>query len=195
VVTDGAGGAVVAFNDWVPRQSSWGRGVPVSATRDHEELDALMAVGDGGAIVNVVSAHLGSEPLAHTWVQSYRVAADGHPLWGKGGVRLSAPAADGLDYSSFGQVDDGRLRAVWVHEPAAFADTYDIHFAEITLAGERLVPAAGLPLTQQPRQKFVYGFAYDATSRRSLAAYLDIPDIYSLDFGVWDAAAALYPPP
>jgi hypothetical protein len=127
-------------------------------------------------------------------LRAYRLSADGRPAWGSQGVPLSDPAATGHDFSSFGQLDDGRLRAVWVHEQGASSAVLDVYLAELTLAGERLVPPAGLPLSTQPRQQLLSGFAYDAERRVGLALYADSPDAFTTDLGAWDMAATLYEP-
>jgi hypothetical protein len=134
VVTDGSGGAVLAFNDWTrtsdfhldvmaQRVSGagellWGDGAVVTGANGHQQHDQTIATADGGAFVVVFE----SVSETHNRLLLFRLGADGTHVWSEAGVEVSDPGSSALDYGSFGFHDGDALRLAWTHQniPASF---------------------------------------------------------------------------
>jgi hypothetical protein len=199
---DGAGGAVVVFDDWlgsvpasldvvaqrVTREGRllWGRGVAVAAGRVQQQLDSLIATGDGGAVVTVWEPRRATRgPL-----RSYRLLGSGAHGWGRAGKPLSDPAATALDFGSYGFVDGGRLRIAWVHQEAPASADFDLRLAELTSSGRRLTPPAGVPFFSGPQAEFLRGFVQAPQSGALFAVFEDVT-FEGQGMVEWDVGGAL----
>lgn len=201
-VADGAGGAVVAFDDYhgePPRALDvyaqritadgslpWGTGLPVAIGPVQQQLDSLTAVRDGGAIL----ASVEFDDDDRSAVRLYRIGADGAPRWGATGVWLADPMAAASIYGSSGQVDGNRLRMAWTNQKQPGTYTFDIFAADFTLDGARLGPFEGNALFHGPDTDWSREFVHDAAHGVSFAAF----DVYRQDTGDFDTMGALYPP-
>ncbi|HEX4959290.1 MAG TPA: hypothetical protein VF173_00530 [Thermoanaerobaculia bacterium] len=208
-VSDGAGGAILAFDDRIGRlpedtdfnhvtaqrmsaagERMWGEGVSVLPSRPPQNLYELFAHPDGGAVVAVVTF-----PFAlvdggiHLVLQ--RLAADGRPLWPMEGVTvvdLTSSPDNVYEGPVFGSVDGGVLRIAWERSNTGFLHRRsEIRFSAFDAAGNRLTPSDGVPLmgpVASGDDSLIRGFAFDPASGTS--------------FVVWDgargAAAVLYAP-
>jgi len=207
-VPDGAGGAILAFDDRTGRlpegsdfnhvtaqrisaagERLWGEGVSVLPSRPPQALYDLFAHPDGGAVVAVVTLPFEFiDGGIHLVLQ--RLAADGRPLWPTEGVPVVdlASSPDSVyEGPVFGSVDDGVLRIAWERSRTGFPLRYEIRFSAFDAAGNRLTPSDGVPLlrpTQSSNAPLIRGFAFDPASGSS--------------FVVWEgakgAAAVLYTP-
>lgn len=184
-VSDGQGGAILAFDDWTGRGSGdldvmaqrvkgdgsvlWGQGVVVASGPASQQLDAVVAAPGGGAVVAVFEL----VSSTHNRQLLYRLGADGRHVWPRQGTSLPNPQAKALDYAVFGTFQGGKLRMAWTHqrEPATF--TMDIHLAIFDESGRRLTPRAGLPLTTAEDAQFLRGFLFDPARGVGLAVWND----------------------
>jgi hypothetical protein len=198
-VSDGAGGAVVAFEDWngvgVPSRDVFAQRVAVDGTilwSDAiavetgpliQQLDSLTSTADGGVVVAVQEF----EPDAIFRSRIHRLDGDGAQLWDPAGLPLGDPANPTEDYSSRGVSDGDRVRFAWTHQQTLFTYTFDVHYAEYTLAGERITPVGGTPLRTGAPAQFLRAFAHDTTNRTSLAVFED----YFPESQGYDASGAL----
>lgn len=204
-VSDGTGGAIVAFDDRIgplpegtdfnhvtaQRVSAagerlWGEGVSPLPSRPPYTLYDLIAHPDGGAVVAVLTFPFGFfNGGVHVVLQ--RLAADGRPLWPREGVTavdLTSSPDSVYEGPVFGSVDDGVLRIAWDRSYTG-SPLCEIRFSAFDAAGNRLTPSDGVPLVRtSPSTDTIRGFAFDPASGSS--------------FVVWEgrsgAAAILYTP-
>lgn len=180
-VSDGAGGAVVTFNDWngkwkptydvlAQRVSGdghllWGDGVTVAGGPLHQQHDAVIAAPDGGAFVTVWNPD-----QAQLWL--YRLLPSGQVSW-----RQPVSSTDGgprpNDFGAHGSVDGGRLRVAWTHQRQDGTLDIDVYLAVFDLAGHRLNGAAATPITTAPDAQFLRGFVFDPTRHQGFAVWED----------------------
>jgi hypothetical protein len=166
VVSDGLGGAVLAFDDqagsafdvMAQRVSPagdllWGAGAVVTNAGGLHSHEQTIAAADGGAFV-VTDDYVNS---SHNQLRLFRLGSDGNHVWPAAGVPLSDPGATGLDYAVFGSFDGGVLRLGWTHQifPATFE--MDIQFATYASDGS---PTGGTWLTQVNDLQFLDGLVY-----------------------------------
>ncbi len=201
-VSDGQGGAIVAFNDWdgslpatldvlaqrVDRNGSllWGTGVPVATGPVAQQLDSLTRV-QSGAVITVNEFGAETSPM-----RIYRLSAAGLPLWGAAGRPFSDPAAVfALDYGAYGQWDGKVVRFASIHQRSAGTYDFDVYLSRYSLDGTALTPPGGVPLSTIPRAKFVRGFVYDRARRVGLAVFENYhPE--PADNGHYDTMGVLY---
>jgi hypothetical protein len=168
-VSDGSGGAVVAFNDWInlgdpaldvltQRVSAngdllWGEGATVSGAIGHQQHDQTIAAGDGGAFVAVYE----SLSSTRSRLLLHRLGPNGTHVWPAEGMSLPDPGALAVDYNVFGSFDDGMLRVAWTHQkfPASFE--FDVQYATFDSSGAR---TGGTFLTEAPDAQVLRGLAY-----------------------------------
>jgi hypothetical protein len=185
VAGDGAGGAVLAFDDWLGEDPPeydvvaqrvspagvplWGDGVRVAGGPGWQIHDQTFAAPDGGAFVAIW------ELLSSTQsrVRLFRLGPDGRHVWPEAGVLVSDPAATALDYSVEGSFDDGWLRLAWTHQLLPDSTAIDVQFAAFSPAGERFASPAGLPLTTAPFQQFLREVVYSRERGGVLAVWDD----------------------
>jgi hypothetical protein len=207
VMSDGSGGAVLAFDDLsgaavglendVIAVRVGGAGerlwsVKVASGPADQHLDSLVAGPDGGFFVGVFRT---GRDVQGRLVAFYRFTADGLPLWPADGVPIVDPAVAGgdFDWSSFGAFSGDTLRFSWEHRlQPEHGDDYrsDIRFGALDLAGNRLTGAAGIPLTDSASDNHLAGFAFDPGSGSSLIVW---DRVFSLDEA--DTLGAIYAPP
>jgi len=197
VVADGNGGAIIAFNDWTgttayvmdvmaQRVSGdgdlfWGQGAVVAASDVHQQHEATIADGDGGAFVAVYKGDSDS----HSRLFLYHLGADARHLWSSSGVPLSDRHALALDYGVFGTFDLDVLRVAWVHQLVPYTYEMDVHFARFLSNGVALDPPGGVALTTAPDSQFINGAAFDHEFGSLLAVWDDRQsgDWHNLDTG------------
>jgi len=207
-VSDGTGGAILAFDDRIGRlpegtdfnhvtaqrmsaagERLWGEGVSVLPSRPPQTFYDLFAHPDGGAVVAVVTFPFEFvDGGFHLVLQ--RLAADGRPLWPTEGVTvvdLTSSPDNVYEGPVFGSVDDGVLRIAWERSNTGFPRRSEIRFSAFDASGNRLTPSDGVPLvrpTPFSDTSLIRGFAFDPASGSS--------------FVVWEgargAAAVLYAP-
>ncbi len=207
-VSDGTGGAILAFDDRIGRlpegtdfnhvtaqrmsaagERLWGEGVSVLPSRPPQTFYNLFAHPDGGAVVAVATFPFEFvDGGVHLVLQ--RLAADGRPLWPTEGVTvvdLTSSPDSVFEGPVFGSVDDGVLRIAWERFNTRSPFGYEIRFSAFDASGNRLTPSDGVPLvrpTPFSDTSLIRGFAFDPASGSS--------------FVVWEgargAAAVLYTP-
>jgi hypothetical protein len=206
-VSDGTGGAILAFDDRIGRlpegtdfnhvtaqrmsaagERLWGEGVSVLPSRPPQTLYDLFAHPDGGAVVAVMTFPFEFvDGGGHLVLQ--RLAADGRPLWPTEGVTvvdLTSSPDSVYEGPVFGSVDDGVLRIAWERSSTRSPLPPEIRFSAFDAAGNRLTPSDGVSLARPTPGdgSLIRGFAFDPASGSS--------------FVVWEgargAAAVLYTP-
>ena len=184
---DGAGGAVLGFNDWSGTSTPdldvfaqrvaadgtllWGDaggGVLVAGDGAHIQHEATIALPDGGAAIAVYEDVSATE--SRLWV--YRLGPDGGHLW-PGGVLLHDPAATALDYGVYGVFSDGLLQLIWTHQTQAATLEMDVKLARFRLDGERHDGIAGSTLSAAPDAQFTRGLALSPNNLHALAIWDD----------------------
>jgi hypothetical protein len=169
VVSDGSGGAVLAFNDWTgtsgpaldviaQRVSAtgdllWGTGAVVTGAAGHQQHEQTIGAGDGGAFVAIFD----QVSSTHNQLRLFRLAPDGSHAWVPEGLLLSDPGSTALDYSLFGTLDDGVLRLAWTHQLIPDTLEMDVQFVSYSPQGER---AGDVWLTQANDAQFLSGLVY-----------------------------------
>jgi hypothetical protein len=169
VVSDGSGGAVLAFNDWIDQSDFhldvmaqrvsgagdllWGSGAVVTGAIGHQQHEQTIATGDGGAFVAVYD----ELSWLHNRLLLFRLGPDGTHVWPSTGLLLSDPGATASDYSVFGSFDDGALRVGWTHQNLPYTFEMDVQLAMFAPDGLRL---GGTLLTQASDAQFLHGLAY-----------------------------------
>jgi hypothetical protein len=151
IVSDGEGGAIVAWEGW--RNSSYNmyaqrvnaagailwtiNGVPLCTASGRQESLQIMAVGGGGAIVTWMDSRNGNEDIC-----AQRLSASGATLWTMNGVAL---CAEGAEQSSPQIVCDGAAGAIVVWQDRRSGND-DIYAQRVNGAGAVLWAADGIPL-------------------------------------------------
>ena len=178
VVSDGAGGAIVAFDNHegarplgsdtdhvtVQRMNGagdnlWGEGVSVLPSDPTQSLSSLIPGPGGGAFVGAFVYPVQSEAV-HLVFQ--RLTASGQPVWPATGAPVVDPAVSRPgDYEApgFGCFDGTTLRIVWEFYARGESPS-DIRFTALDAAGNRLTTRrAGIPLTDVMDFPGLQGFA------------------------------------
>jgi hypothetical protein len=193
VVSDGAGGAIVAFDNHegarplgsdtdhvtVQRMNGagdnlWGEGVSALPSGPPQSLGSLIPGPDGGAFVGAFVYPSQSDGV-HLRFQ--RLTASGQPVWPAEGVPVVDPSVSGSrDYEApgFGCFDGTTLRIVWEYFALGNSPS-EIHFTALDAAGNRLIRRAGIPLTDAMEFTGLHGFACN-------------PDT-GVSFLIWEVAA------
>lgn len=185
VVSDGAGGAIVVFNDWLDFTEPnldvaaqrvdgtgtllWGDGVAVIADPGAHQLEAAVAMPDGG--VAVVTRETVSSTDVDLWL--FRLGADGQHAWEPTGVSLSDPSSATLDYFAHGSFDQGLLRLAWTHQLFFASLEMDVQMARYRLDGTRLDPPEGQAVTAAVDGQFCHGLAHSAATGKTLVLWDD----------------------
>lgn len=179
VVPDGAGGAILAFNDWTQTADAhmdvlaqrvsqdgrllWGSGAVVAARPGHEQHDATMATCPGCAAVTVISEAF-DNPL-----MLYMLGPDGQHLWPAAGVELSS--GSGSSYSAQGDFSDGILRVAWTRQRGAESSDFDIERARFDIDGTRL--AGSEDFSTAPEAQFAADAAFQKLTSSFVVAWSD----------------------
>ena len=193
VVSDGAGGAFVAFDhdegarplgsdtDHVAVQrmngagdNLWGEGVSVLPSFPTQTLSSLIPGPDGGAFVGAFVYPVQSEAV-HLVFQ--RLTASGQPVWPAEGVPVVDPAVSrhgDFEAPGFGCFDGTVLRIVWEFYARGKSPS-EIRFTALDAAGNRLTRRAGIPLTEPMESTGLHGFACNPNT--------------GVSFLIWDVAA------
>ncbi|MBI2570823.1 MAG: hypothetical protein HYV63_27795 [Candidatus Schekmanbacteria bacterium] len=125
VAEDGAGGAILAFNDWARTADEsydvmaqrvsgdgrllWGDGAVVVADLGYQDHEATIATGDGS--VYIASFDLISDTRSR--LRLLKLGADGRVQGPAEGVDVADPARLGLYYMAHGFVSDQILHLAW----------------------------------------------------------------------------------
>lgn len=207
-VSDGAGGAILAFDGRSGRlpegtglnrvtaqrisaagESLWGDGVSVLPSLPPQHLYDLFVHPDGGAVVAVVTfPFVFVDGGLHLVLQ--RLGPDGRPLWPKEGVTvvdLTSSPDSVYEGPIFGSVDNGVLRIAWERSYTS-SPRAEIRFSAFDAAGNRLTPSDGVPLVRSvpvpDKGPLIRGYAFNPASGTSFVAWE----------GARGAAAVLYAP-
>ncbi len=148
VVSDGNGGAVLAFDDWngadlalgvmdvmAQRVSGagdllWGVGTVVTGADGLQKHEQTIGAGDGGAFVAVwEDVGPGHDQLDQ--LRLFRLGPDGSHAWPSAGLLLSTAA-----YGVVGSFDGGILRLAWNHGYASPSDEADVRFVTYSPEGQ-----------------------------------------------------------
>jgi hypothetical protein len=185
-VSDGQGGAILAFGNWTGKRDDpqtgvlaqrfdrdgeprWGKGVELASGRSIPTADSLAAAPDDGAFVVVLDPLYNSQ----TRLLLYRVGPGGRLLRPAQGLVLSAPDRFQTDGNSQASFDDGRLRVLWTSHVLGNPFHVEVRIAVFDRAGRRLsAPDAG-PLAPWGPGEFHYfeGFAFDPERNQGLAVW------------------------
>lgn len=162
VISDGAGGAIVAWgNDAVLAQRLdpggtllWGdEGVLVSDAASYQRTPYLVSDGKGGAIVAWIDFRSGNYDI-----YAQRIRADGVPLWTTNGVAVCSDGSHQWDPVTVGD-DCGGAIIVWRDErPAAYSDIYA---QRIDSTGAALWTADGIALCSDAKNQGGHDAATD----------------------------------
>jgi hypothetical protein len=186
-VSDGHGGAILAFGDRKGTRQSfpaadvvaqrvdnrgtplWGEGVRVASGFRQQTLDSLTALPDGGAAVVVQEILTNSQ--AHLIL--YRLGPGGQLLRPVLGTPLSVPNRAQFDYRSQGSFDGDRLRILWTSHALGDNLHLEVRIAVFDRYGHRLTPPDAPPLAAWgPGEGRVFeGFAFDAARDQGLAVW------------------------
>lgn len=185
-VSDGQGGAILAFDDWTGSSAGgldvmaqrvsragallWGNGKVVTGANGHQQHDATIADRDGG--VFVASFEFSSPSTGRLLL--FRLGPDGKHLWPAQGVPVSSPRATALDYGLEGSFDEGVLRLVWTHQLSPSSPQFDVRLAGYTRNGKRLGDAEGISLTTAPLAQFSRALVYSRKRQEILALWDDV---------------------
>jgi hypothetical protein len=177
VVPDGAGGAVLAFNDWTQTaddaldvmaqrvsqegQLLWGNGAIVAAHAGHEQHDATIATCAGCAAVTVW------EPGRRLVL--YMLGADGRHLWPETGIELSA--GGGESYGAAGDYSNGVLRVAWTRQLEAAGSEFDVLRARFSSDGTRL--AGSEAFSTAPAAQVTSDAVYQRATSSFVVAWAD----------------------
>ena len=182
VVSDGGGGAVLAFNDWTgvsdraldvlaQRVSGaggllWGEGAVVTGVDGPQQHDQTIGTGDGGAVIAVDDIDPASGRFR---LLLFRLAPDGAHAWSPSGVPLADPGSFS-DYAAFGSYDGGVLRLAWTRQNVPAAWDIDVPFATFDAAGARTGTTL---LTRAPGARFLRGLAFSPVTGSVMAVWDD----------------------
>ena len=199
VISDGGGGALVAFDDFISEadvtvlrvsgagEALWGNGITVPGS-DSQTLNALASGPDGGFFVGV---YAGS---SHA-VAFHRFTADGTPLWPTEGVPVVDPSTvspGDVHWLAFAVFAGNELHFAWEHIPDTIYP--EIRFGALDLAGNRLTGPAGAPLTEEPAVSHTLGgLAFNPESGVSFVIWHASRS--HGEFGDADAQGAIYDSP
>lgn len=191
-VSDGHGGAILAFNDWtgsstggldvmaqrVSRDGAllWGNGKVVTGANGHQQHDATIADGDGGVFV----ASFEDFSPTNGRLLLFRLGPDGKRLWPAQGLLVSPRRAPAVDYGLEGSFDGGVLRLIWTHQLSPASTELDVRLTGYTRNGKRLGDAEGISLTTAPFGQFSIGLVYSPKRKEILAIWDDLRS------GTWD---------
>jgi hypothetical protein len=134
-----------------------------------EQVDSLVATGDGGAVVTITE-HWRSTRIS---LRAHRLGPAGNRAWRARGVALSDPLATALDFGSYGFVEDALLHVGWVHQRAPRSESFDVYAVRYTLGGRRLGPPAGVPVITDPPAHFLRGLLPDRRQPVRFALFND----------------------
>ncbi len=186
-VSDGAGGAIVAWQDlrsgdqdvYVRRVSSSGAvqwtadGVPLCTAANAQSTPVIVSDGAGGAIVAWNDERGG----ASLDVYAQRVDAAGSPLWAANGVALTTASDDQV---MSGIVSDGAGGAIVVWHDRRTGTNYDIYAQRVNAAGIPQWTAGGLALCTASGDQSVPAIAEDGAGG-AIVAWEDVRSVSNYD--------------
>jgi hypothetical protein len=177
LVQDGAGGAVLAFDDWTQTADQaldvvaqrvsedgrllWGSGAIVAAHAGQEQHDATIATCAGCAAVTVW------EPERRLVL--YMLGPDGRHSWLETGIELSA--SSGESYGATGDYSGGVLRVAWTRQLAHASSEFDILRARFSSDGTRL--AGSEAFSTAPAAQVTRGSVYQRATSSFVVAWDD----------------------
>jgi hypothetical protein len=171
IVSDGAGGAIVVWEDgrrggdsdiYAQRVDSTGapswtvNGVALCSATGDQRSPALVSDGAGGAIVVWQDHRAG--PNRDVYAQ--RVGADGTPLWTADGVSLTAAADDQMNSRI---VADGHGGAIVAWEDRRSGYSTDIYAQRVDSAGAVMWAVDGVPVCIAPGDQLIPEMASDGS--------------------------------
>ena len=187
VVPDGAGGAVLAFNDWTQTadeamdvmaqrvseqgQLLWGEGAIVAAHAGHEQHDATIATCAGCAAVTVF------EPGRRLVL--YMLGPDGRHLWTETGTELSA--GGGESYGATGDYSNGVLRVSWTRQLELASKEFDVLRARFSSDGTRF--AGSEAFSTAPAGQITGDSVFQKATSSFVVVWVDTRASYSLALG------------
>jgi predicted lipoprotein with Yx(FWY)xxD motif len=157
LVSDGSGGAIVAWRDlrtgisydiYAQRLSPAGAtrwspgGVAVCSAPGRQADPAIAGDASGGAVIAWLDNRGGSEEI-----YAQRLTAAGTPAWNLNGALVSGPA---IDCRSPGIIADGAGGGIVVWRDARSGSSYDIYAQRINGSGQVQWAGSGIPLCAAP---------------------------------------------
>lgn len=183
-VSDGYGGAVIAFEDWPSRKrrsrdigvvriapdgsAVWERPVRIRTTGPYTDLEMAMTGPEGDAFILFNQGHQSKIFLA-------RITSVGTLAWPDGSRRISH-ADDSplraLDYFAFGAVDGKKISIGWNRW---WERTYlsDIFFVQTDLHGNHIGSAKPVRISEPTGGEFLHGLAVSPRDRTCLFVWDD----------------------
>jgi len=190
-VPDGAGGAVLAFEDQIGEDLAvlaqrvngegtplWGPGVQVAAGLP--VLDSLVAAPAGGTFALLQEEHK-VEGRRQQALTLYRLDGDGNHLW-PGGVQVAA--LDQTSSAALGAFDGARLWVLWQQHPIPRAPHLsEMRLLTLDLNGNRLNGLLGEALSQAEPGHFSQGLFFDSARGQGLAVWMTYENAFAELFG------------
>ena len=183
--SDGKGGVIVAFNDDLDSSNPgldvvaqrvdaggalrWSRGAVVCATPVHQQLDAIVAAGDGGVFVAVHHVH---SPVNQE-LRLHRLGENGGQPWGEAGIMLSHPEQRTLEWKVYGSFNGRYLHLVWTRQDPQKQSDFDVYMGRFRSDGSMIDPPGGICLFDNEAAMFTRGLAWQESSGTFLAVWED----------------------
>jgi hypothetical protein len=190
-VSDGAGGALLAFDDRLSGTGRdvvalrvgpdgrllWGAGVAVAAGEPGQSFRALVSGPDGSVFVAVSVDGQGGRQT-----RLFRLDPEGRPLWDPEGVPLfAAGGGREADESPHLAYDGGVLRVVASHTPDPSQAQWTVRLALFTADGARLGDPAGFALSGAASYNPPRGFVFDPERGQGFAVWETFADPEGFD--------------
>jgi hypothetical protein len=203
-VSDGHGGAILAFPDWQVQTAPplvlsvvaqrvngdgvalWGGGTTIATGPDYPTIDSLTATPNGGAAA-VLSKWLGNSQFQ---LVLFRLAPGGRVRPAQPVVLSRTDRAGQQDFGSQDSFDGDRLRILWSSRGVFESFPTEVRMAVFDGTGQRLTPADAPPLVGETAGKghTFAGFLFDVRRNQGLALWTD----YTLSDFLSAPAGALF---